>query len=214
MTTGALLPHDRWNRAALAAFLLLWLVSCIKPPYPEYLLLQHGPTVVAIAALVLVQNRLAVSRLSYTLILTFLAFHLLGARYLYSFVPYDDWLQPLLGFRLTQHFHFQRNHYDRLVHIMFGALIVIPSRRFSRRILRLGDWWSAAVAFAIIMAASAVYEILEWIVAMTQSATTAESYNGQQGDIWDPQWDMALAGIGSLVSLGIIAATIYLRPRR
>jgi len=207
------LPRDRWNRWALALFLLLWVVSCVRPPHPEYLLLQHGPTFVAILALIVVQNWLRVGRVSYTFILLFLAVHLLGARYLYSFVPYDDWLEPLLGFRITEYFGFKRNHYDRLVHFLFGLLIVVPSWRFSRRILGLNGWWSAAVAFSIIMTASAVYEIIEWGIAMTQSTMTAESYNGQQGDVWDPHWDMTLAGLGSLIGLGLIAVAPFLRQR-
>jgi putative membrane protein len=206
-----MLPHDRWNRIALAVFLLLWFVSCLRPPHPEYLLLQHGPTLVTVVALAAVQNRLRVSRISYTLILAFLCFHLLGARYLYSFVPYDEWFEPFLGVRITAYFGFERNHYDRLVHFLFGLLIVIPSWRFSRRFLRLDAWWSIAVAFSIIMAASAVYEVIEWLIAVTQSDTTAESYNGQQGDVWDPQWDMALAGLGSLIGLAILGTVKYAR---
>ena len=214
-TINSFLPHDLWNRCTLALFLVLWLVSCLRPPHPEYLLMQHGPTIVAVIALVAVQNLLHVSKLSYTLILMFLCIHLLGARYLYSFVPYDDWLEPLLGVRITEHFGFRRNHYDRLVHFLFGLLIVVPSWRFSRRIFGLGGWGSAAVAFSIIMAASAVYEIIEWGIAMTQSEMTAESYNGQQGDVWDPHWDMTLAGIGSFLSLGLVGLTRYRRaPRR
>jgi putative membrane protein len=205
-----LLPQDRRNRAALLAFLLLWLASCIKPPHPEFLILQHTPTIVAVLALVAVQNRLQVSRLSYMLILSFLCTHLLGARYLYSLVPYDDWLEPLLGVRITDYFGWKRNHYDRLVHFLFGLCIVTPSWRFSWRILALNVWWSAAVAFSIIMTASAVYEVIEWLIAVTQSAMTAESYNGQQGDVWDPQRDMALAGLGSLIGLGAVAIGNFL----
>jgi putative membrane protein len=236
MNLNKVLPVDRWNRWALVAFLALWLASCIRPPHPKYLLMQHGPTVVAIAALVVVQSWLAVSRISYFAILVFLTFHLVGARHLYTFVPYDDWLEPLLGIRITDYFGFQRNHYDRLVHFLFGLLIVVPSWRFSRRIFgsdktvsekgtvpfflseseKSGQsptvlWWSAAVAFSIMMTASAMYEIIEWIVAMTQSELTAESYNGQQGDVWDPHWDMMLAGAGSLVGLLFIGV---LRPLR
>jgi putative membrane protein len=210
-----LLPQDRWNRAALLAFLLLWLASCIKPHYPDYLLMQHTPTIVAVLALVAAQNRLGISRLSYMLILAFLCTHLLGARYLYSFVPYDDWLESLLGVRFTDFFGWNRNHYDRLVHLLFGLLIVIPSWRFSRRILELNGWWSAAVAFSIIMAASAVYEVLEWLIAVTQTSITAESYNGQQGDVWDPQRDMALAGLGSFLGLALIAIGVLApEPRK
>jgi putative membrane protein len=177
-------------------------------------LLQHGPTVVAVVALVAVQNRLAVGRLSYTLILVFLTFHLLGARYLYSNVPYDQWLEPFLGVRITDHFGSTRNHYDRLVHFLFGLVIVVPSWRFCRRIMGLGPWWSAAVAFSIIMTAGALYEILEWIIAMTQTAEAAESYNGQQGDPWDPYWDTILAGLGSLLGLALIGLAKPLRAQR
>jgi len=107
--------------------------------------------------------------------------------------------------RITEFFGWKRNHYDRLVHFLFGFLIVIPSWRFARRILALNGWWSAAIAFSIIMAASAAYEVLEWFIAVTQSEITAESYNGQQGDVWDPQRDMALAGLGSILGLLLIA---------
>jgi putative membrane protein len=200
----AMLPNDRWNRFALVIFLLLWFLSCLRPPHPEFLLLQHTPTLLAVAALIGAQNRLQISRISYTLILAFMGSHLVGARYLYSFVPYDDWLKPIIGINITDHFDFRRNHYDRIVHFLFGLLIVIPSWRFSRRMLHLSRWWSAAVAFSIIMAASAVYEILEWLIAVTQSDLTAESYNGQQGDVWDPQWDMTLAGLGSLLGLALV----------
>jgi putative membrane protein len=207
----AILPDDPWNRCALVVFLTLWFASCVRPPYPEYLLLQHGPTLVTVIALAAVQNRIGVSRVSYTLILLFMAFHLVGGRYLYSNVPYDDWSQTLFGVRITDAFNFQRNHYDRLVHFLFGLLVVIPSWRFGRRILRLGVWWSAAVAFSIIMTASAVYELLEWSFAMLLAPEWAESYNGQQGDVWDPHWDMALAGLGSLVGLGLVAVIWPLR---
>jgi putative membrane protein len=203
------LPIDHWNRSALVVFLVLWGASCIHPPYPDYFLLQHAPTVVTIVALAAVQNRLAVSRLSYTLILVFMAFHLLGARYCYSNVPYDRWFEPILGYSISG-----RNHYDRLVHFLFGLLIVVPSWRFCRRVMGLGPWWSAAVAFSIIMTAGALYEILEWVIAMTQTAEAAESYNGQQGDPWDPYWDTILAGLGSLIGLALIGMVKPLRAQR
>jgi len=37
---------------------------------------------------------------------------------------------------------------------------------------------------------------------------TADWYNGQQGDVWDPQKDMAAAQVGALLTL------LFLRSRR
>jgi putative membrane protein len=199
-----LLPADVWNRRILAAFLLLWAASCIRVPYPQYFWLQHVPTVVTVVALVLVDHRYHIGRLSYALILAFLALHLLGARYLYSFVPYDYWTERLFGFSISDRFGFARNHYDRLVHYCFGLLLVVPAWRFSHRVMRLDSLWSAAFAIAAILAASALYEIFEWLAAVVMAPDWADSYNGQQGDVWDAQKDMALAACGAVVGLGII----------
>jgi putative membrane protein len=39
---------------------------------------------------------------------------------------------------------------------------------------------------------------------MTFAPDWAEAYNGQQGDIWDPQKDMALAAAGSILAAGVV----------
>jgi putative membrane protein len=205
MTLRSLLPADAYNRGVLVLFLVLWAASCIHVPYPKYFWLQHVPTLGVLPALTAAQNRLAISRLSYTLIIAFLLLHVLGARYLYSYVPYDDWSERLIGFRITERFGFTRNHYDRLVHFLFGLLLVIPGWRFTRRFAGTDPRWSAVFAFAFIMATSAVYEVFEWLAAMVMAPDWAESYNGQQGDIWDAQWDMALAALGAAVGLGTAA---------
>ncbi len=200
-----LLPDDAWNRIALAIFLALWAISCVRVPYPKYFWLQHVPTVAVVLVLAIVQNRLQISRLSYTLILVFMLLHVLGARYLYSYVPYDDWSEQLIGYRITDRFGFTRNHYDRLVHLLFGLLLVVPAWRFSQRFVGTTACWGAVFAFSTIMAASAVYEVFEWLVAVIMAPDWAESYNGQQGDMWDAQRDMALAGLGAILGIVTIA---------
>jgi putative membrane protein len=166
-------------------------------------------------ALLTVQNRFSISRWSYGLILAFMLLHVLGARYLYSYVPYDEWSQRLVGVRITDRFGFTRNHYERLVHFFFGLLLVIPSWRCARRFADTSAWWSAAFAFSMILATSALYEVFEWLVAITMAPDWAESYNGQQGDIWDAQRDMALASLGALVGLsGASPVWLLWRGRR
>jgi putative membrane protein len=206
-----MLPADRWNRIVLAVFLAFWAISCINVPYPKYFWLQHVPTAAAIVGLAYVQNRLAISRLSYTLFMAFMALHVLGARYLYSYVPYDEWSERLFGFNINYQFGFRRNHFDRLVHFCFGLLLVIPAWRFSRRIVCLDAKWSAAFAMMGILSAGAVYEIFEWLAAMIMAPDWAESYNGQQGDVWDAQRDMALAACGAIIGLCFVARE-WIRP--
>ena len=56
------------------------------------------------------------------------------------------------------------------------------------------------VAFLSIQAFSMIYELFEWGIAVSLSEGMAESYNGQQGDMWDAHKDMALAMLGSLMA--------------
>jgi putative membrane protein len=200
----AMLPGDVANRVLLAVFLVLWFASCFKLPHPQYFLMQHLPTMLAVATLVVAGQRWRINRLSYALIVTFLVLHVIGARYLYSYVPYDDWAHAVAGVRVSELFGFTRNHYDRFVHFCFGLLLIQPLWRLFEDHLGLGRGWPAIVSLAVIMGASASYEIVEWSVAMTFAPDWADAYNGQQGDPWDAQRDMALAGLGALISIGVM----------
>lgn len=193
------------------AFLVLWAISCIALPYPKFFALQHVPTVIGTLALVAVERRYGVSNFCFLLITVFLLLHVLGARYLYSYVPYDDWAECLFGMRISDRFGFERNHYDRLVHFAFGLLFVYPIWQLAQAQLKLNNLQAAALAITVILAASAVYEIAEWAVAMILAPDWAESYNGQQGDPWDAQRDMSLAWLGSIA--GVVAAFVRKGPK-
>ena len=202
----AALPRDSVNRGLLAALLVVWAVSCIKLPHPEYFAMQHLPTVIAVVALVWVERRVGITRLGFALVIAFLLLHVVGARYLYSYVPYDEWSERLLGLRINEQFGFERNHYDRLVHFAFGFLFVLPLWEFLEKPLKLRAIWAATGAICAVLAASAVYEIVEWAVAMIFAPDWAEAYNGQQGDVWDAQQDMALAWVGSILGVVLVGA--------
>jgi putative membrane protein len=203
------LPARRFQRWLFVIALALFGLSCIKPPYPFDFTLEHIPTVVAIVTLVYLEQTVGISRFSYVLIITFFLLHVLGARYLYSNVPYDEWSRTLLGVSITDTFGLRRNHYDRLVHFLFGLLISIPAYRFLVRWLKLPSPWAAAFSLLFIMGVGSLYEMAEWIIAMIFAPETAERYNGQQGDIWDAQRDTLLAMAGAI--LGLAGALIFRR---
>ena len=64
--------------------------------------------------------------------------------------------------------------------------------------LRQGKWLFFIVS-AICLAISACYEFIEWWAAIV-NAQAAEAFLGTQGDIWDTQWDMLLALLGSIIA--------------
>ncbi len=67
-----LLPRDRYQQVLLLLFLVFFVGSCIAPPYREFLLMQHVPTVLAALLLAYLSNRFVISRLSFSSIIVFL----------------------------------------------------------------------------------------------------------------------------------------------
>ena len=201
------LPRDRFQRVLFLFFLVFFAGSCVAPPYRQFLLMQHVPTVLAALLLACLSNRFAVSRLSFSSIIVFLCLHTLGARYLYSYVPYDVWSEQILGIRVNDLFGFQRNHYDRVVHFSYGLLLAVPIQEFERRHLRLSVTLSSVLAIECIIATSAGYELIEWLVAIVFTPDWADQFLGQQGDMFDAQKDMALATAGAILSISVLAVT-------
>ncbi|MBN2296907.1 MAG: DUF2238 domain-containing protein [Pirellulales bacterium] len=200
-----LMPKDRFQRVFFLLFLVFFIASCIKPPYMQFLLMQHVPTVLAVFLLVYLSNRFTISRLSFSLIILFFCLHTLGARYLYSYFPYDDLSEFLFGINISETFGFHRNHYDRMVHFCYGLLLTVPAQEVARRHFHLSVALSCVLAVVFIIATSAGYEFIEWLVAKTFTPEWADQFLGQQGDMFDAQKDMALAMTGAVLSASILA---------
>ncbi|MCM2371943.1 DUF2238 domain-containing protein [Aporhodopirellula aestuarii] len=179
-------------------------LSFVDAPYPNELLLQHAPTTLGVALLTFAVVRFRPSNLSIMCCLGFLWLHIVGARWIYSYVPYDDFIQMLTGRSLSESFGWERNHYDRFVHFASGVLGLPPISNYLQSFCRVSPAAAALLAMACVLAIGAAYEVLEWQIAMTFSPEMAESYNGQQGDVWDAQKDLALAWLGAIVTVPMI----------
>ncbi|MCC6494381.1 MAG: DUF2238 domain-containing protein [Pirellulales bacterium] len=212
MPKTRVLPDDGFQRGALLIFAIFLVGSCIAPPYPDYLLMQHVPTVAAAVALSAVSSRYAISRRSFALIVVFLCLHTLGARYLYSYVPYDTWAERWLGIPINPTFGWERNHYDRLVHFSYGLLLALPIQEFQRRHWGVSSALAPVLAAECILATSAAYELAEWMVAVVYTPDMAEKFLGQQGDMFDAQKDMALATSGAVIA--VCTSAWWARRRR
>ena len=194
----------KWPKTVLVSsfvVIIVMLLASIEPlEWSSYLLHQAG-TLIFMAMMLTAYRYLSIGTHAYSLSMLFLLIHIIGARYLYSYVPYDDWSHALLGFKLTDYFGWQRNMYDRLVHFSYGLLLFAAMYNGLKAILRLpSPRQLIAITLLLNMASSMLYELFEWGIAMTLSAEDAESYNGQQGDMWDAHKDMALALLGGLIS--------------
>lgn len=160
-------------------------------------MLEHTPTVAGVLVLVATYRTLALSNLSYGLIGFFIALHSVGAHYGYAQVPFGFWLRDA--------FDFQRNHYDRIVHFSFGLLMAYPIREVILRTTNLRGFWAYYLPLDVTIATSGVYEVCEMFVAMTVQPEQGVLFLGTQGDEWDAQKDMAMAALGALTTMVILA---------
>ncbi len=199
--TEAASTTQRAQRRLLGVLLFLLLLVQIEQPYPEIALLQHIPTMLLLVAAPALLRSWPLSTPAVACIVAFMALHTLGGRYAYSSVPYDAWSRALTGTSLSDAFGWTRNHYDRLVHFAFGALSVIPVAEIARRWGGLGKRGAALTVLGWVLSTSCLYEIFEWLLTIVAAGETADRYNGQQGDIWDAQKDMALAVLGAILVL-------------
>jgi len=188
----------------LILYFLIWIISCIHPIYPREMYLQHSVTLLVALFLMYTTSKNNLSNQSFLLIVVFMIFHIIGARWIYSYTPYDQWIESLTGFSINTHFGFKRNHYDRLIHFLFGFMILLPLREI------YSGWYkhpvnvAALLAFLAILSLSMLYEVFEWGISIFLSPEDAEAYNGQQGDYWDAQKDMALAFLGAILMIMIL----------
>lgn len=184
---------------------IVMVLASIEPlEWSSYLLHQLG-TLLFLAVMLGAYCYRQIGSRSYVFASLFLIIHIIGARYLYSYVPYNDWTQQLLGININQIFGWQRNMYDRLVHFSYGLLLLSAMVESSKSVFHIQSTKPLiAIALMINMSSSLLYELLEWGIASTLSPEAAEAYNGQQGDIWDAHKDMALALLGGLIAAGIM----------
>jgi putative membrane protein len=196
---------QRWMLVAVALGIPL---SAIGAIYPTNTWLQVGPVALLLPLAVLALRRWPIGNRSAGCIAAFVLLHLFAARWSYSFVPYDAWLGGIdstLGF--------QRNMFDRLVHFLFGLLAIDPMVELGTRYWRLTRRMALTFAVLFVLAMGGLYEIFEWTLTLTLAPADAGAYNGEQGDMFDAQKDMALAALGALLALPFAQRTSPERTR-
>lgn len=189
---------------ALALIVLVVAIASIHPLEFESYLLHQAGTVFMLIALLIAFKKIGLNYFSFCLYLAFLFIHIIGAHYLYSYVPYNQWILYFFNFDLNQSMGWSRNMYDRLVHFAYGLLLYpFIYRCFQVWLPNTRPFSLSLLVIQFVMASSVFYELLEWGLSIGLSPEDAENYNGQQGDMWDAHKDMFLATIGAILT-GII----------
>ncbi|MBI4461737.1 MAG: DUF2238 domain-containing protein [Acidobacteria bacterium] len=195
----------RYPRRLLGIYAAWWLLWAVRPWVFKDWVLEHVLTVLWLGFLILTYRRFPLSHISYTLIFLHLCLHTVGAHYTYALVPYDAWFQRLFGTGVNELLGFERNHYDRLVHFSFGLLLAYPIREIFLRIAGVRGFWGYYLPVDLTMSFSMLYELVEWGAAMVVGGDLGQAYLGTQGDEWDAHKDMALATLGAVISMSVVA---------
>lgn len=186
----------------LLVFIAVWIWAAINPLYPDGWLLENYLVFIFVPLILISAWYFRLSNVSYTLLTIFMCLHVIGSHYTYAEVPF--------GYILQDWFNSDRNLYDRLVHFSFGFLLAYPVREVFIRISKAKGFWSFWFPIELTFALSAVYEVIEWLTTLKVDPSAGLAFLGAQGDIWDAQKDMLLAGIGSVIAMVV---TGFIRAR-
>lgn len=194
-STATLSARQLWLYAIAMLALTAW--SGWQPHELGTWVMEVAPIFIALPILLATYGRFPLTRLLYALIFLHALVLMLGGHYTYARVPLGYWMQEWFGF--------ERNHYDRIGHLMQGFVPAIAARELLLRHTRLErGGWLFTIVTAVCLAISALYELIEWgaAVALGQGA---DDFLGTQGDPFDTQKDMFCAWLGAMAAQALLA---------
>jgi putative membrane protein len=189
----------RFPLTLLAVLTVVFIATVWSPPSGRLnWALEVGPGLLGIAALAAFFPRFPMSRWVYGCVFVHILILTYGAYYTYALTPLGDWAKET--------FHLARNHYDRVGHTALGFFPAFTLREVLLRQtpLQRGGWLSFIV-ISIALAIGAFYELIEWWSTLIFAADVGQAFLGSQGDVWDAQWDMLLAIVGSSLALAFFS---------
>ncbi|PEI69806.1 hypothetical protein CN674_22335 [Bacillus toyonensis] len=168
--------------------------SVIKPTRYSSWAAEAIPAVLGLIIIIAIYNRFRFTTLSYIIIAILAIIMFIGGHYTYSKVPLFNWIKDV--------FDLNRNHYDRFGHLIKGLVTIVIREILLRKTQLTEGPWLVTISISISLAIAALYEIIEWLAfKIAKGGKAAKDFLGMQGDIWDAQWDMSLALVGSILAL-------------
>ena len=186
---------ENYPKILLLIYFVIWVWMAINPNYRSVWISENILTLIFIPILILTYKKFRFSNLSYTFIFIFMVLHAIGGHYSYNEMPLFDIIKENYGLA--------RNHYDRVVHFLFGVLFFLPIYEMLTRIFKVPKGWRASILCCfVILGVKAGFEILEYAyVVIRNNSLIVTNYLGEQGDSLDAIKDIALGFIGAIISL-------------
>lgn len=191
----------RYPLILLGAFALWWAALAVAPWYRDDWWLENALVFVAVPWLVLNARRLRYSNRAYTALFVFFALHAVGAHYTYAEVPYEQWSRALFGQGINETLGLSRNHFDRLVHGLYGLLVTPTAIELLDARAPQRGMWRWLLPWLFMVSHGAIYEMVEALAALLFGGDLGQAYLGTQGDVWDAQKDAAMAALGAALAV-------------
>src|SRR3989344_1071301 len=184
---------DKFPLTLLIMFIIFWLFIAVNPYDRFTWVIENILSVLLVIFLTATYRRFRFSNTTYVLLFSFLILHTIGSYYTYTNMPIFKWIQTM--------FDFSRNHYDRVVHFLFGLVFYFPVYEIITKKLKIRGWMSYLLPLLLIISFKTIYEILEYLaVIITNNQQFSDSFLGMQGDYWDAQKDIMVGIAGAAVS--------------
>lgn len=180
---------------SIVVLVMAW--SMIQPyDWPTWVM-ETLPAWIGLPILIFTRKKFPLTNLLYVLIAVHMIILIVGGHYTYAKVPLFDWLRDILGTK--------RNSYDGVGHFAQGFVPAMIGRELLIRTsdLKQGKWMGVLIVLSC-LGISAIYELLEWTAAVSEGGA-ADEFLSTQGDPWDTQKDMLLAGIGAMTALLVLS---------
>jgi putative membrane protein len=184
--------YNKYIWATVFFAVLIW--SGINPKDQFTWFLEVVPALIGAAVMAATYKSFRLTPLLYFFILAHCIVLMVGGHYTYAEVPLFDNL-----------FGAARNNYDKFGHFFQGFVPALLTREILlRKNVVNSKGWLNIIIVSICLAFSALYELIEWWVALA-TGDNAEAFLGTQGYVWDTQSDMVLALAGAILSLLVLS---------
>jgi putative membrane protein len=176
----------------LGLYLLLFIILAISPFDRAVWWAENIPIIIIVTVIIIVSRYFQFSNLSYFMMFLLVVLHTIGGHFTFERVPFDD---------ITDLFGFERNHYDRIAHFTVGFYAFPIAEILQKKQLVRSKFILFLFPVFTIFSVAAIYEVIEWLYAVSADEAAGAAMLGSQGDIWDAQKDMLADGLGSIVAM-------------